>query len=84
MLSPEDGLPSPEINVALEKLDSKTWGMLNSGVTNEQDHVPLLRSSYRFSTYRGNRCLEFETSEATDQKNARASEHESPLLVPLV
>jgi 5-hydroxyisourate hydrolase-like protein (transthyretin family) len=63
VLSPEDGLPSPEVNVALEKLDSKTWGVLNSGVTNEQDHVPLLRSSYSFSTYRGNRCLGFETSD---------------------
>ena len=42
VLNLQDGLPSPEVSVTLEKQDGKTWDMHNSGVTNEQGRIPAL------------------------------------------
>jgi 5-hydroxyisourate hydrolase len=42
VLNLQDGLPSPGINVTLEKQDGKNWDMLNSASTNEQGRIPGL------------------------------------------
>ncbi len=42
VLNLQDGLPSPEVNVTLEKQDGKNWNMLNSGATNEQGRITAL------------------------------------------
>ena len=42
VLNLQDGLPSPEVNVTLEKQDGKNWSMLNSGATNEQGRITAL------------------------------------------
>lgn len=39
VLNLQDGLPSPGVNVTLEKQDGKNWDMLNSAATNEQGRV---------------------------------------------
>ena len=42
VLNLQDGLPSPGVNVTLEKQDGKSWNMLNSAATNEQGRIPGL------------------------------------------
>lgn len=42
VLNLQDGLPSPEVKVILEKQDGDNWLILNSDVTNEQGRIPAL------------------------------------------
>ncbi|WP_434677501.1 hydroxyisourate hydrolase [Pseudomonas sp. R1-18] len=39
VLNLQDGLPSPDLNVTLEKQDGQGWHTLNQGVTNEQGRI---------------------------------------------
>ena len=39
VLNLQDGLPSPDLNVTLEKQNGATWQTLNQGVTNEQGRI---------------------------------------------
>lgn len=39
VLSLQDGLPSPGVNVTLEKQHGKNWDLLNNGMTNEQGRI---------------------------------------------
>ncbi|MCU1728005.1 hydroxyisourate hydrolase [Pseudomonas sp. 7P_10.2_Bac1] len=39
VLNLENGLPSPGVNVTLEKHVGQTWQLLNQGVTNEQGRI---------------------------------------------
>lgn len=39
VLNLQDGLPSPDLTVTLEKQQSGTWQTLNQGVTNEQGRI---------------------------------------------
>lgn len=42
VLNLQDGLPSSEVKVTLEKQDGEAWKLLNSGVTNEQGRITEL------------------------------------------
>lgn len=42
VLNLQDGLPSPDVEVLLEKQDGVQWSRLNSSVTNAQGRVPAL------------------------------------------
>jgi len=42
VLNLQDGLPSPDVDVVLEKQNGTQWGTLNSGVTDAQGRVPAL------------------------------------------
>ena len=62
VLNLENGLPSPDVNVTLEKQDGKNWKLLNQGDTNEQGRIPALfpeGKSLEKGTYR----VTFKTGE---------------------
>ena len=40
VLNLQDGLPSPDVNVTLEKKNGQGWEMLNAASTNEQGRIP--------------------------------------------
>jgi len=40
VLNLQDGLPSPDVNVTLEKKNGQGWEMLNTASTNEQGRIP--------------------------------------------
>lgn len=40
VLNLQDGLPSPAVNVTLEKKNGQGWEMLNAASTNEQGRIP--------------------------------------------
>lgn len=42
VLNLQDGLPSPEVVVTLEKLNGEQWTLMNTGVTNEQGRITAL------------------------------------------
>lgn len=42
VLNLQDGLPSADVQVLLEKQDGKKWTELNTGTTNEQGRIPAL------------------------------------------
>ncbi|MNF38473.1 5-hydroxyisourate hydrolase precursor [compost metagenome] len=42
VLNLEDGLPSPDVTVTLEKQDGTQWTALNSAVTNQQGRITAL------------------------------------------
>lgn len=42
VLNLQDGLPSPEVVVTLEKLSGEQWSLMNTGVTNAQGRIPAL------------------------------------------
>lgn len=42
VLNLQDGLPSPDVNVTLEKHDGNLWKMLNKATTNQQGRIPGL------------------------------------------
>ncbi len=42
VLNLQDGLPSPEVVVTLEKRDGERWTLLNTGVTNDQGRITAL------------------------------------------
>lgn len=39
VLNLQDGLPSPAVNVTLDKLSGSDWQQLNTGTTNEQGRI---------------------------------------------
>lgn len=42
VLNLENGLPSPQVEVTLEKKTGDSWQALNSGITNEQGRITAL------------------------------------------
>ena len=42
VLNLQDGLPSPNLAVTLERLDGERWTFLNSALTNAQGRIPAL------------------------------------------
>jgi len=42
VLNLNDGLPSPDVKVTLEKQNGKQWTALNDGVTNQQGRITAL------------------------------------------
>ena len=42
VLNLQDGLPSPGVNVTLEKQNGQDWSKLNTGTTNEQGRITAL------------------------------------------
>ncbi len=42
VLNLQDGLPSPGVNVTLEKQNGQDWSKLNTGITNEQGRITAL------------------------------------------
>lgn len=42
VLNLQDGLPSPEVVVTLEKLHGERWSLMNSAVTNAQGRIAAL------------------------------------------
>ncbi|OYW89932.1 MAG: hydroxyisourate hydrolase, partial [Pseudomonadales bacterium 32-61-5] len=42
VLNLENGLPSPDVQVTLEKQNGNQWTALNEGVTNEQGRITAL------------------------------------------
>ena len=62
VLNLQDGLPSPGVEVSLEKLDGERWSKLNEGMTNEQGRITALYpegKKLESGTYR----VTFETGE---------------------
>jgi 5-hydroxyisourate hydrolase len=55
VLNLQDGLPSPGVEVVLEKQEGEGWTVLNTGVTNEQGRIPALfpdRRNWAAGTYK--------------------------------
>jgi 5-hydroxyisourate hydrolase len=62
VLNLQDGLPSPGVNVTLEKQDGKNWDMLNSAATNEQGRITGLYPEGR-GLEKGTYRVTFKTGE---------------------
>jgi 5-hydroxyisourate hydrolase len=55
VLNLQDGLPSQEVVVTLEKLNGERWSLMNSGVTNAQGRIAELfpqNAKFEQGTYR--------------------------------
>ena len=62
VLNLQDGLPSPGVNVTLEKQDGENWDMLNSAATNEQGRITGLYPEER-GLEKGTYRVTFKTGE---------------------
>lgn len=76
VLNLQDGLPSPEVKVTLEKQDGKAWDLLNSGSTNEQGRIPAL--------YPEGKTLEKGIYRVTFKTGEWFSKHQSATFFPEV
>jgi len=62
VLNLQDGLPSPDVNVTLEKQEGDRWIMINQGTTNEQGRITALFPSEKIME-KGNYRVTFKTGE---------------------
>ena len=76
MLNLQDGLPSPGVNVTLEKQNGQDWSKLNTGITNEQGRITAL--------YPENKVLEKGTYRVTFKTGDWFKEHQSATFFPEV
>lgn len=76
VLNLQDGLPSPGVNVTLEKQNGQDWSKLNTGITNEQGRVTAL--------YPENKVLEKGTYRVTFKTGDWFKEHQSATFFPEV
>lgn len=76
VLNLQDGLPSPDVDVVLEKLNGAQWRTLNSGVTNAQGRVPAL--------YPEGKTLETGTYRVTFKTGKWFASRKSPAFFPEV
>ena len=70
VLNLQDGLPSPGVEVSLEKLDGERWNKLNEGTTNEQGRITAL--------YPEGKKLESGTYRVTFETGAWFKQHAGP------
>ncbi|AYG08848.1 hydroxyisourate hydrolase [Pseudomonas fluorescens] len=76
VLNLQDGLPSPGVNVTLEKQNGQDWSKLNTGITNEQGRITAL--------YPENKVLEKGTYRVTFKTGDWFKEHQSATFFPEV
>lgn len=76
VLNLQDGLPSPEVKVTLEKQDGNAWNLLNSGATNEQGRITAL--------YPEGKTLEKGVYRVTFKTGEWFSKHQSATFFPEV
>jgi len=76
VLNLQDGLPSPAVNVTLEKQEGQNWNMLNSGATNEQGRITAL--------YPENKALEKGTYRVTFKTGEWFKNHATASFFPEV
>ena len=76
VLNLQDGLPSPGVNVTLEKQNGQDWSKLNTGITNEQGSITAL--------YPENKVLEKGTYRVTFKTGDWFKEHQSATFFPEV
>lgn len=79
VLNLQDGLPSPGVNVTLEKQDGKNWDMLNSAATNEQGRVTGLYPQGR-DLEKGTYRVTFKTGEWYKAHNTSSFFPEVPVI----
>ncbi len=76
VLNLQDGLPSPGVNVTLEKQNGQDWSKLNTGITDEQGRITAL--------YPENKVLEKGTYRVTFKTGDWFKEHQSATFFPEV
>ena len=76
VLNLQDGLPSPDVSVTLEKQNGESWNTLNQGVTNEQGRVTAL--------YPEGKALEKGTYRVTFKTGEWFKKHETASFFPEV
>ncbi|MDO9625545.1 hydroxyisourate hydrolase [Pseudomonas sp.] len=76
VLNLQDGLPSPEVSVTLEKQNGQDWSTLNSGTTNEQGRITAL--------YPEGKTLEKGTYRVTFKTGDWFKKHQSATFFPEV
>lgn len=76
VLNLQDGLPSPGVEVSLEKLDGERWTKLNEGTTNEQGRITAL--------YPEDKKLESGTYRVTFETGAWFKQHATATFFPEV
>ena len=76
VLNLQDGLPSPGVEVSLEKLDGERWNKLNEGTTNEQGRITAL--------YPEGKKLESGTYRVTFETGAWFKQHATATFFPEV
>lgn len=76
VLNLQDGLPSPGVNVTLEKQNGQDWSKLNTGITNEQGRITAL--------YPEKKVLEKGTYRVTFKTGDWFKEHQSATFFPEV
>lgn len=76
VLNLQDGLPSPAVNVTLEKHNGQAWNLLNNGTTNEQGRITAL--------YPEGKALEKGTYRVTFKTGEWFKKHETASFFPEV
>lgn len=76
VLNLQDGLPSPGVQVTLEKQDGERWSQLNSDTTNEQGRITAL--------YPQGKALEKGTYRVTFKTGEWFKKHQSATFFPEV
>lgn len=79
VLNLQDGLPSPGVNVTLEKQDSQGWSHLNSATTNEQGRITALYPDGK-ALEKGIYRVTFKTGEWFKQQQATTFFPEVPVI----
>lgn len=76
VLNLNDGLPSPDVKVTLEKQNGNHWTALNDGVTNQQGRITAL--------YPGDKALEKGTYRVTFKTGDWFETHDTASFFPEV
>lgn len=70
VLNLQDGLPSPDVTVTLERKDGKSWDLLNTDTTNDRGRISALYPADQ-SLENGVYRVTFETGEWFKQHDAQ-------------
>lgn len=79
VLNLQDGLPSPGVNVTLEKQEADGWAALNSATTNEQGRITALYPEGK-ALEKGVYRVTFKTGEWFKQHQAKTFFPEVPVI----
>ncbi|MAB98042.1 MAG: hydroxyisourate hydrolase [Pseudomonadaceae bacterium] len=79
VLNLQDGLPSPDVSVTLEKKDGKQWDLLNSAKTNEQGRITEFYPQDK-ALEKGTYRVTFKTGEWFTAHNSKSFFPEVPVI----
>lgn len=80
VLNLQDGLPSPAVNVTLEKQNGADWQLLNTGTTNDQGRITELYPAGK-TLEKGTYRVTFKTGEWFKKHAAKTFFPEVPVVI---